>query len=62
MERGPPDVELPGPVDGPGAVDVIILPFRFQSCTGKKRHLSIICDLLKPSTFYAVRQPSRAPT
>lgn len=40
MERRPCDVKLPGPVDGPRAVDVIIVPFRFQSweITENKKH------------------------
>lgn len=29
VKRGPPDVKLSGPVDGPGSVDVIFLPSRF---------------------------------
>lgn len=51
VKCGPPDVKLPGPVDGPGSVDVIILLFRFQSCTEKKgksfRHL-VMGELQEP--------------
>lgn len=35
VKCGPPDVKLPGPVDGPGSVDVVIVLLRFQGCAEK---------------------------
>lgn len=64
VKRGPPDVKLPGPVDGPGSVNVIILLFRFQSCTEKRVNLLdifVMGELQEPLSLPARNPRRRSP-
>lgn len=59
VECGPPDVELPGPVDGPGSVDVVVLLLGLQGCAEKQGEsfrlvFGIIYTLVSSGLFFFV--------